>query len=597
MEALVEARRAPARRRVRRCALGGVRRRVRAHAWALGVLLGSLCAVALGLSCAGPLSDACDELGTCRPADAGEGGLHAADALADHAMDASTEPFVCDATKDPSDAACVLDEAYGVFVASPLEADGGAGEGGVDVDSATADGSRLRPYPTLGQALANLGSKTRIYVCNGLYSEEVSITTAVSLYGGLSCSATSSGLTWSYVGGTAEVSSPSAAPPLSVTGVSSPGVVTVEDMAFTSPDATAAGTSSIAAWVASSSVNFLRVTLRAGHGAKGQAGADGTANPNYVGTAAAGSPQVWTGPGVTAISGGAGGVNQCKQTGTSAGGDGGLGCSRYAGSPGLGTPGAASPAAPATQPGRDGLPAGADLPMGAGVVPANDPGADGVAEDGGAAAAPQTYGVLSPAGWLPSAGGDGAPGNPGQGGAGATDPLYGACGTSAQDIGGGGGGAGGCGGAGGWGGGGGGASLALVALGSTIDLKDCTVIASAGGAGGPGGAGQDGQPGGLGGDDGSFGSAHAQGAAGGNGAGGSGGAGGTGGISVGALYGSSMITSDAATTESTTLGPAGAPGGPGRAGSHPTVGMLTTGSDGNPGALGSPGASVASLAM
>ena len=72
------------------------------------------------------------------------------------------------------------------------------------------------------------------------------------------------------------------------------------------------------------------------------------------------------------------------------------------------------------------------------TVAANDPGADGLAGDGGVAALAQAYGSLSMSGWTPSAGGDGANGDPGQGGAGATDPLYGRCGTPAQSLGGGG---------------------------------------------------------------------------------------------------------------------------------------------------------------
>ena len=578
------------RRTLRPCAFGGPRQRVHAHAWALGVLVGSLCSMALALSCAGPLSDACDELGTCRPAEAGlvdarEAGLRPVDAAPDHVADVSVEPFVCDGTKDPIDEPCVLDDVYGVFVASQAGLEAGSDAGEVDVDSGDMDGSKARPCPTIGQALANLGSKASVYVCNGAYSEQVNISTPVHLYGGLSCPAGANGRIWSYVGETAQVMSPSSGYALSIAGVSSMPV-TIEDVSFTSPDATAAATSSIAALVASSSVNLLRVVLRAGNGANGQAGADGTAAPNYSGAAAAGGPQMWSGPGVTPISGGAGGVNACLQHGSSMGGDGGLGCSRFSGSRGLGTPGTANPAAPATVAGRDGLAADTDVPMDGGIVPTNDPGADGLPVAGGMAGSAQSYGTLSPTGWVPTAGGDGASGNPGQGGAGATDPLYGACGTSTDDIGGGGGGAGGCGGAGGQGGGGGGASIALAAIDSTIDLKDCNLVAAAGGTGGPGGAGQDGQAGGAGGDDTSFGSAHAPGAAGGNGAGGSGGAGGTGGISVGVLYMHSTIMSDSATTESTTLGPSGAGGASGPAGLHPTAGALTTGADGKAGRSG-----------
>jgi hypothetical protein len=549
--------------------------------------------VAGGLSCAGPLSDGCDELGTCVLGDAGDG--RAADVRTEGAADVATDG--CDPTGDPKDEPCVLDDAYGVFVAAPLEGDG---PDGGEAAAPSGDGTMSSPYATIGQAMANLGSKTRIYVCNGIYSEQVNVTAAVSLFGGLSCAAGSSGPVWTYVGGSAQVRSPSTGVALSVTGVSS-GSVTIEDLSFTSASATAPGGSSIAAWIASSSVTLQRVTLSAGSGANGAPGADGSANPNYAGLAPTGGPQVWSDTSglFGAISGGPGANNQCLLSGSSAGGQGGLGCSAAPGSPGLGTAGTAIPEAPVTLPGRDGLPMGAVAAVDGGAavtVSANDPGADGLAGDGGVAALGQAYGSLSMSGWTPSAGGDGANGDPGQGGAGATDPLYGRCGTPAQSLGGGGGGAGGCGGSGGQGGGGGGASIALAIVASTVDLKDCVLSTGAAGTGGAGGAGQDGQAGGLGGDASVGSNPHAPGASGGNGAGGSGGAGGTGGISVGILSTGSTITSDMA-SQSTTLGSSGAGGAPGVSGRHPTGGALTTGTDGNPGAPGSPGTSVAVLSL
>ncbi|MGO9834122.1 MAG: DUF1565 domain-containing protein, partial [Polyangiaceae bacterium] len=505
---------------------GSSRRRLR---WAavLAAVAGWVDSVAGGLSCAGPVADTCEELGTCTTA-------ARADASADGAADAGTADVsaegLCDPTADPKDEQCVLDDAYGVFVAVPLDGDG---PDGGEAGTPSGDGTMSQPYATITQALANLGSKTRIYVCNGLYSEQVNITAAVSLFGRLSCAAGSSGPVWTYdVGGSAQVTSPSAGVALSVTGVSS-GSVTIEDLSFTSPSATAPGGSSIAAWIASSSVSLQRVTLSAGSGANGAPGADGSMATNYAGLAPTGGPQVWSDTSglFGAISGGPGANNQCLLSGSSAGGQGGLGCSAAPGSPGLGTAGTAIPEAPVTVPGRDGLPMGAVAAVDGGAtvtVSANDPGADGLASDGGVAALAQAYGSLSMSGWTPSAGGDGANGDPGQGGAGATDPLYGRCGTPAQSLGGGGGGAGGCGGSGGQGGGGGGASIALAIVASTVDLTGCVLSTGAAGTGGAGGAGQDGQAGGLGGDA-SFGSnPHAPGASGGNGAGGSGGAGGTG---------------------------------------------------------------------
>jgi hypothetical protein len=483
----------------------------------------------------------------------------------------------------------VLDDALGVFVASAaaVEGDAAAGEGGTEPPS--GDGSMLQPYATIAQALANLGSKARIYLCNGSYGEQVNVTTAVSVYGGLSCASGREGRVWSYVGGSAQVISPSPLYALSVAGAAT-GSVTIEDVSFATPSATAAGGSSLAALITSSAVNLVRVTLSAGSGANGAPGDDGIQNPNYTGIALDGGSQLSPGPpgsGTLRIAGGIGGVNQCLHFGVSAGGDGGYGCA----GDGLGSPGAATPGAPATVSGRDGLPGpngGAD-----GGPVAGDPGADGLAGDGGLAA--QVFGSASATGWTPGPGKDGDPGNPGQGGAGATDPLYGSCGSSTQSIGGGGGGAGGCGGTGGKGGGGGGASIALASVTSTIELTACTLSAAAAGNGGAGGSGQDGQAGAPGGDA-MFPAEHAAGGAGGNGAGGSGGAGGAGGISVGILNLGSMITSDKATTTGTRVGAAGAGGAAGPAGRH-SLGGLMTGMDGHSGAPGNAGTSVAVLQL
>jgi len=555
-------------------------------------VLGSFFAVASGLSCAGPLSDSCEELGTCGAVAKGkaDGGADGA-AHADGAADAATEPF-CDPTQDPKDEPCVLDDAYGVFVAAT-----GTDDGGTDADdggSAGGDGSASSPYTTIGQALANPGTKTRIYICNGVYSEQVTITTTVSLYGGLSCAAGSAGPVWSYVGQSAKVTSPSPEYALSVTGVDA-GPVTLEDLSFASPGATAEGSSSIAALITSSTVNLQRVTLSAGNGASGTAGADGVAAPNYTGSAPNGGPQTLPNSSGAGGAGGVGAVNLCTSFGASVGGNGGLACTTSASSAGLGTPGTATPEPPVTVPGQDGLPRGTMLADG-GFVGDNDPGAEGMAGDGGAAA--QDYGTLSGSGWVPSAGGGGDRGNPGQGGAGATDPRYGLCNTKAPNsVGGGGGGAGGCGGTGGQGGGGGGASIALASVDSTIELTTCTLIAAAGGTGGAGGAGQDGQAGGVGGNATVTGESHAAGGAGGNGAGGSGGAGGTGGISVGILESGSTITADTATTESTTLGAPGAGGAAGSAGQHGAESALTTGMDGNSGAPGTAGIAAARLQL
>ncbi len=186
----------------------------------------------------------------------------------------SDDPSV---TTDP----CILTETYGVFVATPTS-------GGSD---ANGTGTRAKPYATISHALTNLNGLARVYVCGGSYSDQVSVTTPVSIYGGLTCA----GGTWQYVAGTIPiVTSATAAFALRVSGVS--GRVLVEDMAFTSPTATGTdgngnGLSSTAALVnASTNVTFVRTTLTAGQGAAGSTGAGGSSSPNYSGpTAPSGS--------------------------------------------------------------------------------------------------------------------------------------------------------------------------------------------------------------------------------------------------------------------------------------------------------------------
>ena len=152
-------------------------------------------------------------------------------ALGDGAfVDGAIDARMCDPTRDPSDEPCVLDNAYGVFVASP--GDAGSGDGGDAGPSAlAADGSMAHPYPTIAQALANLRTKTRIYVCNGVFGEHVTVTTPVSIYGGLSCAAGPAGAVWSYVGGQAQVTPLSPSTALTVTGVDA-GSITIEDVSF-----------------------------------------------------------------------------------------------------------------------------------------------------------------------------------------------------------------------------------------------------------------------------------------------------------------------------------------------------------------------------
>jgi hypothetical protein len=533
--------------------------------------------------------------------DAGDAGdaTNATDAT--DATDA-IEEMGCDPTHDPSADPCVLSDQYGVFVASPgslvASGDGGGltdGAAPANDGGASGPGSMAHPFSLIAQAVtwasstANFTGKTRIYVCNGTYPEQVTLTRALSVFGGLSCAAGPAGPQWSYVGGLAQVVSPSPGFALSVAGVA-PGVsgpgIRVEDMSFVARDTTPAdppGTSSIGALVVSSSVSFRRVTLRAGRGADGAPGASGDAAPNWVGPAPDGEAATVAPSPDGRIPGG---FNECIRFGSSAGGYGTFVCDDA----GMGTAGTATPPAPVLVAGRDGLPGGTPLPDGGTTGDAQgpaDPGADGLAGDAGAA--PVAYGTLSPSGWAPTAGGDGDFGNPGQGGAAknGVPPDPGECTGPFVGTPGGSGGAGGCGGSGGGGGHGGGASIALTIQSSAVDLQQCLLITGDGGHGGQGGAGEDSQAGGDG--VGLEFDYTITGQPGGNGGGGSGGAGGTGGISVAIVYSASTrLTYDTLTQTNATTGSPGMGGLGGVGGKHGT-GPLLTGNDGNPGAPGIPG--------
>ena len=453
--------------------------------------------------------------------------------------------YTCDPSQPPHDEACVIDERYGVFVAP-------AGSGGSD---ATGNGTRAKPYASIGHAVVNLGGKSRVYVCDATYAESVTLSGPASLFGGLECPTGDAG--WAYLGSGAQVSAPPNAVPLRVAVPSGP--VDVEDMRFVAANASAQddagnGASSIAAIVtASPNVTFRRCVFAAGSGESGGPGTDGASAPNYPPgqvLAPAGSDQ-------DGGAGGAGGSVTCADGHKSSGGSGG---NSGPGGGGGGVTGTAVP--PATPVGvQDGLGGtGGTLACGVGA----HPGANGAA--GSAGTLPASLGAFSAAGWTPSPGGAGQNGDPGQGGGG---------GGGLVTLGGTGGGAGGCGGAGGTGGGGGGASIALVCADSSVVLDGCTLTSATAGSGGRGGNGQPGQGGGAG----FFGVC--SGAFGGNGAGGSAGAGGAGGISTCILYRGTLPSQLEGTT--CVPGAAGAPGPSGIGGPHGTSAIIATGNNGSDG--------------
>lgn len=506
----------------------------------------------------------------------------------------------CDPTQAPEDEPCILADAYGVFVAP-------ASSGGDD----TGDGSMQHPFATFGKALST--ARSNVFVCDGTYAENVTVTAPVRLYGGLSCETDGNVLVWAYAGGTATVSASSlASPALSVTDAGDAGV-SIADLTFLGPDqpeqgwdlATGDGASSIAAFVAASAVTLTRVALGAGTGSDGAPGANGVAAPNFPLLVDGGADLAPNGTMVGyAFDGGPGalgGSNVCANGTASMGGMGGdVSASPPSGS--AGSPGSPASSNPpdGTQNGSGGELVDSDDPSNLDGGCAGDPGADGLPAPGGNSA--PVYGSLSASGWTPSPGGDGQPGGVGQGGGGGSGAAallfgtlvpYPGCGGAA----------GGCGGAGGSGGRGGGASIALVSVDSAVLLTSCTLRAGQAGSGGSGGSGQAGQGGGN--LTGAAGSASSNsdsvpcaGGGGGNGAGGSGGAGGTAGLSAGIVFTGAPPSYD--TTTLIVPGLPGSPGPPGAGGPHGTnagpLGM-TTGSNGGGGAPGLDSAAVLVLGL
>jgi hypothetical protein len=529
----------------------------------------------LTLSCSVGSPGTCNSVGKCQaiaahPTDAApdaadevsppttDAGDAEADASADarSALESSTNADAqpCAADKSPSDQPCLVDEAFGVFVSAS----------GNDA----ASGTKSQPAKTVTEGIARAlaTGKTRVYMCQGIYSEQVVLDAkhdGVSLYGGFDCLGQ-----WSWTGGKTQIVGPGSLSALRIDSTTK--APSIEDVTFVAPDAagqdaTGNGNSSIAAVVHQASVRLRRVGLIAGKGADGAVGEDGVHQPNYP------ADQSAAATGLTAStqgSAGQGATSQCV-SGTSQGGDGAINQSSTGGA------GSATPAPPAAPAPYDG--AGGKWSSSANAS-AGDPGAPGGAGNGGAAAT--SYGTLSANGWTPSSGGHGQAGNPGQGGGGGgRDLSMGVLGNVWLSTGGA---AGGCGGAGGNGGAGGGASIALASVDAALTLTSCTLQTAVGGSGGAGGNGQDGQQGGP----------SSPNGAGGNGAGGSGGAGGSAGISVAIAYHGVMPNYDSDTQ--ITVGKPGAPGKAGARGLHGGP-ADQPGADGNPGADGLLGISATAL--
>jgi hypothetical protein len=515
-----------------------------------GLLMAGSGVVAVAIQ--GCASVSCDETETCAPSSTSDGstdGMGGDHQLTDGQKDGpgkeggngdagdgggdgDTGP-TCDLSQAPSKNNCVLQDGNGFFVAPKPYGNDMTGNGTIEA-----------PYATISKAVSQItaSSTHRVYVCNATYSDQIPVSTGVAIFGGLSCGLPDAGAgveagadggtgseKWAYVPGTlAQVNGTSPDFVLQVTSVTD--VVDIEDMAFSAPNATTAGQSSVAAVViGSTKVSMLRTTLAAGTGMDGGSGSiGGTGTP---------TPATLTGNDATSMAAGPECSISCSTGGVSTGGSGGTLTSSGNGADGTV---AQSTQVPSGATGAGGTESACSATTPTGGV--NGSGAfPVVASDGPGAPA----GALSSTGWLPGSGQVGVSGAPGQGGGGGGSVLGGW---------GGGGGCGGCGGIGGGFGMGGGASIALLSYNSPVKLGSCVLTTSTAGNGGTGASGGPGEMGGTGGNRSGSG---CNGGNGGTGSQGGAGGGGAGGISVGVLYSGSASAPTLSGTMSITPGAAG----------------------------------------
>lgn len=390
-------------------------------------------------------------------------------------------PPQCDGTKRPDQDACVIDEAFGVFVSASKGND------------STGNGSRTLPFATLTKAIiAGMQAGRRVYACAETYAESIDLANGVDVYGYFDCTAN-----WKVTMTRAKVLSPKS-PAATATNITKD--TRVDSLDVVSPDVSAAGGSSIGLLANNSGglhiVNTKVHAGSAGKGADGSVAIQLTESGNKNGHG--GSPETYcqgaffceqshdSQPGGSMTCVGEGGHDPVAG---GAGGSGGyytldqpLQWVFVANKPATGS---GLPLVANGQVAKGGVYNGAIL---------GDFGVRGADGSNGSHAALGTFG---PSGYTPAngtSGGAGAPGQSGGGGAGG-DPgvLHDANWYAPKDIGvwgssGGSGGAGGCPGLAGASGKGGGASIGVVAVSSAMTFDSSIIESSTGGGAGSGGA-------------------------------------------------------------------------------------------------------------
>jgi hypothetical protein len=412
----------------------------------------------------------------------------------------------------PSLNAAPVDDKCGVFVSSSK-------------GTASGTGSKESPVVSLNAALAlaNGPSGTgAIYLCGEAFSEAVTVSANVTIYGALDCSAKGA---WAYrASAKTALTAPANAVPILLQ--SSASGTAIYDLAISAADGTLVGgvSNSSVALIANGSASFslTRTDIVAGNGAPGSLGVMAVALPTVMPT----DPSIAGGAGKAACSAG----TPAENTGGTPGGMSASNCNLVggAGGPGFdtGAPGGNGDSGTGANGGSGGVGLGATVD--AGSMCSGTAGGVGTTGPGGAGAQANA-GMLDPAFGYVSAsaqpGNAGGPGGGGGGGGGARGS------TTCTGASGGGGGAGGCGGNGGGPGTAGGSSIGIVCIGATLSLTTVSIAVGKGGLGGDGAPGGAGGPGGVGGIEGALSGTYSAACAG--GAGGPGGSGGMGGGGAG----------------------------------------------------------------
>ncbi|WP_437798782.1 hypothetical protein [Sorangium sp. So ce693] len=442
--------------------------------------------------------------------------------------------------------------------------------------SATAapggDGTKAKPYVSLGEAVANAGNKRVLACTSGAFAESVAIEAGIEVIGGFDCEAE---WTWSEQARSA-IEGPAGAVALTMTEGATGAKV--RSFAIRAASATEPGGSSIGVAVADVEAELAQVDVTAGDAMDGANGETPTQAPQ-AGASAPDTEETRPSNACVApnlVIGGTAGATTCED-GETRGGDGGIGgiTGTDEGNGKRGEDGAPLPEENSEEYGLGGV----GQTAAAGNCRRGEDGAPGAPGAPGPASNDTTLTLAGISGGDGSQGVTGGRGQGGGGGGGARAGMFCALGSNFVDgvgASGGGGGAGGCGGKGGGGGMAGGSSVGILSLGTKLVLTEVTVAVGKAGKGGDGVAGQNGANGGVG----AAGGAASDkppsipgcdGGKGGRGGAGGPGAGGRGGHAVGIAYAVAPNAAVALTNFTEGVAGDGGSAGPGGAEPHPPV--------------------------